>query len=468
MHLDYGGLPEPSEGSQMSCDREIAIHVSNVSKTFKSFTSSRAKLAGLLNGRRYSGNGTQDFVALQGISFELERGKTFGIMGQNGSGKSTLLQIISGIMMPTAGEVNVHGRVAALLELGSGFNPEFSGLENVYLNASILGLSKAEIDNRLPQILDFAGIGDHVHLQVITYSSGMMLRLAFAVQVAIDPDVLIVDEALAVGDARFQLKCFRRLEELKRRGTTILFVSHATEMVKSFCDEALVLDKGKQIYIGDARTATIRYLETIFPEEHAASSEKSMIMSSTPNTEVTPAIQSASIRGEIVIDDIEKLATCTFGIGGASLSKLYVSGLSDGSSLVGGQKVSITADFHWDPSVLADIVTREEVEPNITVGIVLADNKGLYIFGGNGFDGGIFLDYRTAKSARFRFDFIMPFLADGDYFLGLAIAVGSQVKHAQLRWYDCFLPVRVTSSTKMVFGVLALDYAVEHVKDEEE
>ncbi|HVI77847.1 MAG TPA: ABC transporter ATP-binding protein, partial [Candidatus Acidoferrum sp.] len=262
----------------MSSETSVAIRVDRVSKSFKTF-GRLARLRDLLvpapstisNENSASPNA---FRALDNVSFQVERGTAFGIMGQNGSGKSTLLQIISGIMTPSAGSVTVNGKVAALLELGSGFNPEFTGIENVYLNASVLGLSKSEIDDKLDAILSFADIGEHVGLPVKTYSSGMMLRLAFAVQVAIEPEILIIDEALAVGDAKFQLKCFRRLEDLKSRGTTILFVSHATELVKSFCDSALVLEKGKLIFLGDAKVACIKYYETMFPDRQTAGTER--------------------------------------------------------------------------------------------------------------------------------------------------------------------------------------------------
>lgn len=445
----------------MSCRKDVAIRVANVSKSFKTFKSSRARLAHLMSLGGVLGDRedptTDEFVALHDITFELERGKTFGIMGQNGSGKSTLLQIISGIMAPTAGEVEARGKIAALLELGSGFNPEFTGIENVYLNASILGLSRKEVDDRLQSILDFAEIGDHVHLPVRTYSSGMMLRLAFAVQVAIEPEVLIIDEALAVGDARFQLKCFRRLEELKKRGTTILFVSHATELIKSFCDEALVLNKGRQIYLGDARTATIKYLETIFPEEH-------IVLDGT-----SPRAPLVSVAGEtdiatLVVSDIGQYSMSTFGVGGAELTALRIEGIEKPNRLLGGRSIVATADFRWEQGAVDAVVNEGKLDPNITLGITLADKKGVYLFGGNGFDGDIRLDYRNQREATFRFSFVMPHLADGDYFIGIAIAVGSQEQHIQLRWYDCFLPVRCASEEKNVFGIVGLDYSVENVE----
>lgn len=194
----------------------------------------------------------RDFWALSDVSFELRRGESMGIIGRNGSGKSTLLQIIAGTLQPTTGNVIVRGRVAALLELGSGFNPEFTGRENVYLNGTVLGLSRREIDHRFSEITDFADIGNFIDQPVKTYSSGMTVRLAFAVQIAIEPDLLIVDEALSVGDIFFQQKCFRRLRELKEKGTAFLLVSHDTTAVTNLCAYALWLQDGHTRQKGDA------------------------------------------------------------------------------------------------------------------------------------------------------------------------------------------------------------------------
>ncbi|GAB4172839.1 MAG: ABC transporter ATP-binding protein [Thalassobaculales bacterium] len=206
-------------------------------------------------GRRFY----REVHALTDASFEIARGETVGLVGRNGSGKSTLLQILAGTLTPSAGEVAVNGRVAALLELGSGFNPEFSGRENVYLNASILGISREEIDARFDDILAFADIGPVIDQPVRTYSSGMYVRLAFAVAVMVDPEVLIVDEALAVGDEAFQRKCLARIEQLQAAGCTILFVSHAVGLVAQFCGRALLMHQGRILADGPSRPVTMLY-----------------------------------------------------------------------------------------------------------------------------------------------------------------------------------------------------------------
>jgi len=202
----------------------------------------------------------REFWALKDVSFEINRGETVGIIGRNGSGKSTLLQLIVGTLEPTLGQVAIQGRIAALLELGSGFNPEFSGKENVFLNASILGLSDAEIEQRYEEIVAFADIGEFINRPVKTYSSGMIVRLAFAVSVCVDPDILIVDEALSVGDAAFQFKCMERLDWMTRSGVTLLFVSHDIATVKAFCRRAIYLVGGEVRGIGSASDMAEMYL----------------------------------------------------------------------------------------------------------------------------------------------------------------------------------------------------------------
>lgn len=195
----------------------------------------------------------QDFWALREVSFEVGYNETVGIVGRNGSGKSTLLQLICGTLSPTAGKVETHGRIAALLELGAGFNPEFTGRENVYLNAAVLGLSQDEIRGRFDAIAAFADIGPFIDQPVKTYSSGMVVRLAFSVAINVEPDILVVDEALAVGDELFQRKCFSRIEALKAGGTTVLFVSHSGSTVVELCDRAILLEGGELLAMGSPR-----------------------------------------------------------------------------------------------------------------------------------------------------------------------------------------------------------------------
>lgn len=223
---------------------EIAISLKNVSKCYKRYIRPVDRLKELLLPRK---SHAQNFWALQDINMEVKQGETLGVIGQNGSGKSTLLQIIAGTLTPTTGEVRVNGRVSALLELGSGFNPEFTGRQNVFFNGRILGLSKEEIEDKFAQIAAFAEIGDFIEQPVKTYSSGMFVRLAFAVAVSVNPEILIVDEALSVGDIYFQQKCFERIRDLKSLGTTLLFVSHDPTSVYKLCSRALLMESGKLV-----------------------------------------------------------------------------------------------------------------------------------------------------------------------------------------------------------------------------
>lgn len=253
----------------------------------------------------------QSVQALDNVSFSITDGDSLGIIGLNGSGKSTLLQIIAGTLQPTSGTVTVKGRVAALLELGSGFDPEFTGRENIYINASILGLSRAEIDIRYQDIVAFADIGDFIERPVKTYSSGMMVRLAFAVQVHVDPDVLIVDEALSVGDARFQAKALSKIEEILQRGTTLLFVGHDLSAVRAFCNQAMLLEKGKVIKSGIPDDVIADYLFIV---------QKGRIAESAGHLSVKRHSRGFSVHGFDVVDAKfqEDVKHVTLAFGGAA------------------------------------------------------------------------------------------------------------------------------------------------------
>jgi lipopolysaccharide transport system ATP-binding protein len=245
----------------VSAGRDPAVDVRNVSKCFNIYERPHHRLLqGLCRSRRFF----SEFWALRDVTFAVRPGEVIGIVGRNGSGKSTLLQVICGTLTPTAGSVRASGRVSALLELGAGFNPEFTGRENVYMNGAILGLEKAEIDEKFDAIAAFADVGEFMEHPVKTYSSGMYVRLAFSVAACLDPDVLIIDEALAVGDAKFQAKCFRRFDELTARGTTIIFVTHALDLVTRYCDRAILMDAGRLQLDGAPRDVVNAYLNLVF------------------------------------------------------------------------------------------------------------------------------------------------------------------------------------------------------------
>lgn len=239
---------------------EIAIRVKDVVKVYKLYEKMRDRIKDAFGLGR---GGYKLHYALNGVNMDVKRGETVGIIGTNGSGKSTILKIITGVLHPTSGEVIVNGRISALLELGAGFNPEYSGVENVYLNGTMMGFSEKEIDAKLPAILEFADIGDYVYQPVKTYSSGMFVRLAFAVAINIEPEILIVDEALSVGDVFFQSKCYHKFEEFKQMGKTIVFVSHDLSSIAKYCDRVFLLNQGNLLGVGGPKEMIDAYKQVL-------------------------------------------------------------------------------------------------------------------------------------------------------------------------------------------------------------
>lgn len=253
-------------GDEWAISEDTAIRVSHLSKCFQIYEKPSHRLLQMLS-RGYK-KYYREFWALKGVSFDVKKGETIGIVGRNGSGKSTLLQLICGTLNSSGGSIQVNGRIAALLELGSGFNPEFTGRENVYMNAAILGLKKDEIDARYAEIESFAEIGQFIDQPVKTYSSGMAVRLAFAVAINSDPEVLVVDEALSVGDELFQRKCFSRIEAIKKNGATILFVSHSGAAVVGLCDRAILIDQGELLSSGTPKEIIGKYQKLLYAPAH--------------------------------------------------------------------------------------------------------------------------------------------------------------------------------------------------------
>ncbi|TJV53568.1 MAG: ABC transporter ATP-binding protein [Mesorhizobium sp.] len=297
---------------------DVAIRVRDVSKHYVMFERPEDRFKQMLVPRleRLVGRPPRryfrDFAALSGVSFEIGRGETVGIIGRNGSGKSTLLQIICGTLQPTGGSVEVNGRIAALLELGAGFNPEFTGRENVFLNATILGVPRKEMEWRFDDIARFADIGTFIDQPVKTYSSGMYVRLAFATAINVDPDILVVDEALAVGDEAFQRKCFARIEEIKDRGGTILFVSHGAQTIVQLCTRAMLIDGGEKILEGQPKRVVSQYQRLVnLAGEEARSirrqivemGEAAMRNPDEPNLSRVPRRQISQLREVSQVDD---------------------------------------------------------------------------------------------------------------------------------------------------------------------
>ena len=269
---------------------DMSIQVEGLSKCYHIYERPRDRLLQML--QRGKKKYFREFWALHDVSFSVKRGETVGIIGRNGSGKSTLLQMICGTVAPTTGNVRTYGRVAALLELGAGFNVEFTGRENVMLNAAILGFSAQEMQVRMADVLAFSELGDFLDQPVKTYSSGMYARLAFSIAIHVDPDILIVDEALSVGDARFVAKCMRRIKEIKEQGTTILFVSHDVGSIRTLCERVVWLDKGRLVEQGDVFPVTGRYMEFMFQDEKT---EEEILHAEIASQQVPDAPQTVSM-----------------------------------------------------------------------------------------------------------------------------------------------------------------------------
>lgn len=367
-----------------------------------------------------------EFWALRALSFEVARGETVGIIGRNGSGKSTLLQLVCGTLTPTHGEVTVRGRVAALLELGSGFNPEFTGRENVFLNAGVLGLTQKETEDRLQAILDFADIGEFIDQPVKTYSSGMAMRLAFAVIAHVDADVLIIDEALAVGDAYFQQKCFRWLREFQARGT-LLFCGHDPGAIVNLCSRAIWLDRGAVRMQGPAKGITEAYLAFI---NSAAMGLAESTVRVAPTLAGAPQ-ETTAVDAPDAVPGMSPLAEegTSFGSG---LARITALGFTDTEGqplglVMGGSEVVLTLRIHAHGDI-----------PGAIAGFVIKDRLGQSVLGENTFEPGVMpvCDVPAGWIAHASFRFIMPDLAPGKYSISPAFASGTQMDHVQHHWVN--------------------------------
>ncbi|MDR3090330.1 MAG: ABC transporter ATP-binding protein [Desulfobulbaceae bacterium] len=396
---------------------DFAIKVENLSKCYQIYDKPHQRLMQMLwHGRRKY---YHEFWALKDVSFTVKPGETVGIIGKNGSGKSTLLKMICGTLNPTSGEVRASGRIAALLELGSGFNADFTGRENVYMNAAILGLSQKEIEDRFANIVAFADIGEFMEQPVKTYSSGMYVRLAFAVQAMVDPDILIIDEALSVGDVKFQAKCFERLRQLKEKGTSILLVTHSTDHIVTHCNRAVLLNEGRMLEIGDPKYISNRYLDLLFGCDRSVAAPQS---ATTPQEEpnALPEISSHKFTLEDCHDAFSTHPGYNeheyrWGDGAAVILDFYfeADGVPFPAAVSSGQNIVIAVSARF----LSDMVRP-------IFGFEIKTKEGVKVYGANSESLSIteFREYGQAGSiihvtARFPCH-----LAHGDYFLSLGIS----------------------------------------------
>ena len=460
----------PADTQGRAPESEV-IRVRGLGKCYETYAAPHHRLLDLL--WRGSRRRAKSFWSLRDLSFSVRRGEAVGVIGRNGAGKSTLLQLLCGTLDPTEGTVEVRGRIAALLELGAGFNPEFTGIENVYLNAAILGLARAQIDARLDDILAFADIGDFVHEPVKHYSSGMFLRLAFAVVAHVDADVLIVDEALAVGDALFAQKCMRFLRGFRERGV-LLLVSHDIPSVTSLCDRALWLEKGALRMTGSAKDVTEAYLEAMYAERQ----EVAGVAGAGRN----PAPASAAVaeghrpfahdaRRDLLLhsnlrNDLEVRAFDAVGRGfGTGQVRVSWVGLLDQARrplawLVGGEEV--TLEVRFEAFAAAD---------DLIVGFMFKDRLGQVLFGENTYLACLDATPEFAPGMRGAacFAFRLPYLPSGEYAVSVGIAGGTQEQHVQHHWVHEALVVRCVAShvTHGLLGVPMTAIRLQVVHDED-
>ena len=462
------GFKKPEKGLRMFSDSNemedsnVAIRVSNVSKCYAIYDNPRDRLKQFYMPRLQKifgffkkSNYYREFWALKNISFEVKKGETFALIGRNGSGKSTLLQIICGTLNPTSGSIQTNGRIAALLELGSGFNPEFTGRENVYMYAAVLGLSRSEIDVRFNQIVEFADIGDFIEQSVKTYSSGMLVRLAFAVIAHVDADILVVDEALSVGDAFFTQKCMRFLRNFMKTGT-VLFVSHDTGAVVNLCNQAALINKGQKIAEGTPKDIIAQYLSSLYAESQAvegASTPKDATNVTQQNKQIAKRdmretlFNNSTLRNDIEVFDFQPEVD-GFGTGEAKIISVDILDANNQplSWIVGGEDVALEIHCQALQQIISPIV-----------GFQFKDRLGQVVFCDN-----TFIVYRDSphvikEGEKFvgRFEFCLPRLPTGEYTISPAIAAGTQEEHIQHQWIHDALVVKVHASS-VCFGLVGL------------
>lgn len=412
---------------------DVVIKVENLSKVYKLYNNPADRLKEALNPFRKKYH--HDFYAVKDVSLEIKKGETIGIIGKNGSGKSTLLKVLTGVLTSSSGLYYVKGKISSLLELGTGFNPELSGMENVYFNGAILGFTKDEMDSRLEDILDFADIGEFVGQPVKTYSSGMQVRLAFAVAISVDPDILVVDEALAVGDIRFQQKCFRKFREFQKKGKTIVFVSHDVGAVVNYCDRAIWLLNGGVYRIGKPHVVVREYASYMYyGMEQEKNGEEERIRH---NEKINISMEKAA--GEIKNLNLESVDGCSFfGEGGATIKRVGLYSANTGEKIKifkGGEIV----DFCLELEILQDI-------ENPIVGFIVKDEKGNAILGMNSYLAGAKLrKFQKGERLMADFKFTFPSLKNGCYMFSPAIADGTQDNHVQHCWVHDGYVVQVIS-----------------------
>ena len=446
-------------------ESEIALVLEGVSKRFRLKKTRKDILSSLIRGKLKDDQ--SDVTAVKNVSLKLKRGEAIGIVGCNGSGKSTLLQLICGTLTPTEGVVKRYGKIGALLELGSGFNPEFTGRQNIRLNATLLGVSKEKIKEKMEEIIRFAELGKYIDQPVRTYSSGMVVRLGFAVMTHVEADILIIDEALAVGDAYFTQKCMRFIHRIKERGS-ILFVSHDANAVMNICDRAVLMQKGEAICVDTPKKVMEKYVEDV-QTEHNESEEclsqnqgREEINKEKRTLELgdncidiegrverwtdyrTKAINRSNMANNIHMVQFREENGLKESYGG-DIAKIKAGTIrlidekSDTYNLFGGEIVELTIE----------IDALQELN-NVIAGFIVKNDKGLILFGDNtlnGIPGEIIKLAEKGSTISAQFMFTMPMLPKGEYTISLSVAVGDQKNHKICHWLNDAILLQSTNTT---------------------
>lgn len=403
------------------------ISVKDLSKVYRLYDKPIDRLKESLNIFHKSYH--KEYYALNNLSFDIKRGETVGIIGINGAGKSTLLKIITGVLTPTGGNIEVKGKISALLELGAGFNMEYTGIENIYLNGTMMGFSKEEVDKKLDDILDFADIGDFVNQPVKTYSSGMFVRLAFAVAINVEPDILVIDEALSVGDVFFQQKCYKKIKELAGK-STVLIVSHDLNAMTKFCERIIVMSAGQKVFDGEPNEAIAKYFKL---KQGALRDDKKSIELNNSDFEMYKAPDENSYSGKMDVI-IEKYF---YSIDNEPFSEVCQKDDEFKISLVINSKIDIESPI---------------------IGFQIRDKYGNEVFGQTSLTSPV--EQGAIKQGRniINFAFDWPEIREGDYFITIGIGNGTEVlNQVEECWINNAIHITATTHGKTIFGIFNHD-----------
>lgn len=403
------------------------IEVSNIKKKYPLYRKKQDKIkeAFSITGKKYH----KDFEALKGVSFTIDKGECVGIIGLNGSGKSTLLKILAGVVQPTEGTVRIRGKIAALLELGAGFNPEYTGLENIYLNTLLMGFTRAETEKKLQEILDFADIGDFINQPVKIYSSGMFVRLAFAIAITVDPDILIIDEALSVGDVFFQQKCYNKIREFAKK-STVLIVSHDLNAITKFCKRIMVMNNGVLIFEGNAKDAVTEYYKV----------KQGSILSREAKKQVED-VYTRVMKDQLIKPEMSQYS----GKMDAIIESFYYQ--------IGEVPFAEYCEFGKTVFVKMLIKCNKSID-SVIIGYQVRDKFGNETFGETSMTSGN-PDVRFEEGeCMVSFQFIWPEVREGDYFITLGVGEGYEVlNQVEQCWINQAIHIVNTTHNKLIYGV---------------